>query len=390
MSNVLVQERRLSKPCAPSKSASLRIAMVAARAFPLMGGIESHIHEVSSRLVEMGHDVTVLTTDLTGRLPRYETAAGVRIKRVPASPSKWDVYFAPAIYREVISGEFDIAHIQGYHTLVPPLGMLAAIRRRLPFVITFHSGGHSSPLRRAVRGIQWRTLAPLVRRASRHVGVSEFEANFFSKTMGVPRDKFTVIPNGAQLPAVHPEQTHPKKGSLIVSIGRLERYKGHHRAIEAMHKLQWRFPDARLMVLGSGPYEQELWNLVKKLRLTQKVTIGSLPPSERHGMASLLSSADLVVLLSDYEAHPVAVMEALSLGRKVLTSDTSGFIELAKKGLIRTVPLESAPIEVASAMAEALESRSQVAEFTLPSWDDCAGQLNEVYRAVTRDTVVKP
>jgi len=54
-------------------------------------------------------------------------------------------------------------------------------------------------------------------------------------------------------------------------------------------------------------------------------------------MASVLSTADLVVLLSEYEAHPVAVMEALALGRRVLTSDTSGFAELAQKGLTQTV-----------------------------------------------------
>jgi len=44
---------------------------------------------------------------------------------------------------------------------------------------------------------------------------------------------------------------------LIVSGGRLERYKGHHRAIAALPELIRRVPDARLYVVGTGPYEGE-------------------------------------------------------------------------------------------------------------------------------------
>ena len=368
----------------PSNPAPLRIAMVAARCFPFMGGIELHIHEVSPRLAAMGHDLTVITTDPLGNLPREEVLAGVRIVRVRAWPSIEDYYLAPAIYNKIVKCNFDLVHIQGCHTFVPPVGMLAAIRKRVPFAVTFHSGGHSSPFRKAIRNIQWKTLAPLVRQASAHIGVSEFEAEFFSAKIGVPRSKFTVVPNGAQLPEVSPSQGVPKDGRLIVSIGRLERYKGHHRAIEAVHELQSRCPDVRLRVLGSGPYERELRQLVERLGLGRSVAIGSIPPAERHRLATLLTASDLVVLLSEYEAHPVAIMEALSLGRKVLTSDTSGFRELADRGLIRTVSLKSSPAEIAAAMADALDAPSRPVEFSLPNWDDCAGKLDEIYRNVAR------
>ncbi len=356
------------------------IAMISPRAFPLMGGIESHIHETSSRLVELGHRVTVITTDPTGKLGRQETANGVRFIRVPAWFSGTDYYFAPAIYKQIMALNFDIAHIQGYHTLVSPIGMLAAIHKKVPFILTFHSGGHSSRIRKLLRPIQWKSLSPLVRQAARHVGVSEFEANFFSKAMGVARQRFVVIPNGAELPAA-PAVVTKKSGTLILSIGRLERYKGHHRAIQAVHKLQWRLPDVRLTILGSGPYEGELRKLVKTLRLGEKVAFQSIPLADRQTMASMLEAADLVVLLSDYEAHPVAVMEALAMGRRVLTTDTSGFIELARKGLTRTVALDSQPIEIAAAMEEALKGASRSAKVTLPTWDGCASELSQVYQA---------
>jgi hypothetical protein len=51
--------------------------------------------------------------------------------------------------------------------------------------------------------------------------------------------------------------------------------------------------------------------------------------TDRMGMATVLARAALVVLLSDYEAHPVAVMEALTLGRRVLVI---GWERLSRNG----------------------------------------------------------
>jgi glycosyltransferase involved in cell wall biosynthesis len=166
---------------------------------------------------------------------------------------------------------------------------------------------------------------------------------------------------------------------LIVSGGRLERYKGHHRAIAALPELIRRLPDARLHVVGTGPYEGELRALVRTLGLEDRVTIAAIPGSERQKMADLLASAGLFVLFSEYEAHPVAVVEALSLRRPVLVSDTSGLGEMAAEGLCRAIPRDAGPSEVAAAIAEELETRREIPDLTLPDWDDCAQSLSEVY-----------
>ncbi|MER8406066.1 glycosyltransferase family 4 protein [Mesorhizobium sp. M1307] len=355
----------------------MRILMVAARCCPLIGGIETHIQEVGPRLVAHGHAVDVLTTDPSGELPVEEEVSGMRVQRVPAWPREADLYFAPGIYSAIRRGAWDLIHFQGYNTFVAPIGLLAAIRGNLPFILTFHSGGHSSRLRKAVRGTQHALLRPLVARAARLIGVSEFEANFFSARVRVPRERFVVIPNGAAMPAASPSvKVDP---NLIVSGGRLERYKGHHRAIAALPELIRRVPHARLHVVGTGPYEGELRRLVATLGLERRVTIASIPGSERQNMADLLASAALFVLFSDYEAHPLAVMEALSLRRPVLVSDTSGLRELAAKGLCRAVPRNAGPKELAAVMAEELEAHREVPDLALPDWDACARALSDVY-----------
>ncbi|TIX59692.1 MAG: glycosyltransferase family 4 protein [Mesorhizobium sp.] len=355
----------------------MRILMVAARCYPLIGGIETHIQEVGPRLVARGHSVDVLSTDPSGELPVEEEVRGMRVRRVRAWPRELDLYAAPGIYTAIRRGVWDLIHFQGYNSFVAPIGLLAAIRGDLPFILTFHSGGHSSRLRNAVRGTQHALLRPLVARAARLIGVSEFEADFFSVRMGLPREEFVVIPNGAAMPAASPGvKVDP---NLIVSGGRLERYKGHHRAIAALPELIRRVPDVRLHIVGTGPYEGELRRLVATHGLEKRVTIGGIPGSERQKMADLLASAALFVLFSDYEAHPVAVMEALSLRRPVLVSDTSGLRELAANGLCRAIPPDAGPKELAAAMAEELRAHREVPGMALPDWDACAQALNDVY-----------
>jgi len=359
----------------------MRIVMVSARYFPFMGGIETHIHEVGTRLVTRGHSVTVLTTDPTGGWPAEEDVSGIRVVRVRAWPERRDYYFAPGIYSALVNGAWDVVHIQGYHTFVAPLALIAAAKRGFRFVLTFHSGGHSSRLRQSIRGLQQALLGPLIARACQLIAVSEFEAGLFSKRMHLPRERFVVIPNGAYLPNVA-RASADAESRLIVSIGRLERYKGHHKVIEAFPEVLRRLPDARLRVLGEGPFERPLRKLVRKLGLEQSVTIERIPPGDRSGLATVLSSAGLVVLLSEYEAHPVAIMEALALRRRVLVSDTSGLGELARKGLCRAVPLNARSAELAEAMAGELTAKREVRETSLPNWDCCVDELISVYQGV--------
>jgi glycosyltransferase involved in cell wall biosynthesis len=165
----------------------------------------------------------------------------------------------------------------------------------------------------------------------------------------------------------------------IVSVGRLERYKGHHRVIAAMPLLLARYPRATLRIIGSGPYEGDLRRLVHQLGLESHVEIGAIAPEDRRGMASALANADLVTLLSDYESQGIAVMEAIALGRPVLVTATSGLLEFARQELAAAIPLTSQTPAVAAAIAQELDHPRAHAPVDLPTWDDCAERLRSLY-----------
>ncbi len=362
---------------------ALRVLFVTPRYYPYTGGVETHVAQVARRMACAGVTAAVLTTDLRGTLPREEQIDGVTIRRVRAYPASSDIYLAPDIYRMIAPGEWDIVHVQSYHTLVAPLAMFAAWRAQLPYVVTFHGGGHSSRLRHTLRGAQHRMLRPLLARARRLIAVAQFEIEFWSKRLKLPVDRFVCIPNGADLPQLPGAARSARTDrTLIASVGRLERYKGHQHVIKALPYIVPRVPNVHLWIAGTGPYESDLRQLAHKLNVADRVEIRAVPANERARMAEELSQAALVMLLSEYETHPIAVLEAAALGRPVLVADTSGLHELAGRGLAKAIPLNSTPEQVAAAVLDQIRAPLVPPAITLPTWDDCTAGLISLYRQV--------
>ena len=362
----------------------LRVAMVSARALPYMGGIETHVHEVSRRLAALGVEVTVLTTDTSGELPPSERVDGYDIRRWPAYPRNRDYYWSPGLRRHLRESQsaYDVVHIQGVHTLVPPTA-LAAVRSRIPSVLTFHTGGNSAGLRNFIRPLQWKAIGPLLRSATALVAVCEFERQTFARTLGIPESSIRLIRNGCEPLPVDQSAPATEGDPLVISIGRLEEYKGHHRVLQALPEILRQAPGARLEVIGTGPFEARLREMARELNLGEHFAIRSFGPGERAGLGRVVSDADVVCLLSEYEAHPIAAMEAVGAGAKVLVADTSGLSELGRDGLATTIPLEASTAEIAAAVLK-LAAEPRITPPPIPTWYDCTAQLEALYREVAR------
>lgn len=365
------------------RGGAIRVGMVTSRAQPYMGGIETHVHEVSRRLAAAGASVTVLTTDVSGELPRSQEVAGYAVRRWPAYPRSRDYYFSPGLTRHLLRARdrYDVIHIQGVHTAVAPSALAAARRVGLPSVLTFHTGGHSSGFRHSLRDLQWKALGPLLRSAAALIAVCEYERQEFARALRVPVSGIRLIRNGCEpLPV---DLSAPAIGGspLIVSVGRLLKYKGHQRILSAMPDVLKEAPDARLALIGEGPFEPALRNLARELGVTNHVTIQGFGPDERGKLGKVVSDADVVCLLSEYEAHPLAVMEAIGTGANALVANNSGMSELGRAGLASTIALDATPYEVATAVLT-LAAMPRTPRPPLPTWDDCADQILDVYHDV--------
>jgi glucosyl-dolichyl phosphate glucuronosyltransferase len=383
----LSASRRRSKR---DQGEALRVLMVTPRNPLGQGGVERHVREVTPRMTSAGVEVEVLCAEPGGPAVAVERLDGVTIRSVRAWPARRDYYLAPRIWREMEREKWDLVHVQSYHTFVAPLAMLRALTLGIPYVVTFHGGGHSAPMRNRMRRLQRLALRPLLARAERLIAVARFEIDTYGAELNLPREKFILIPNGTDPPrgadlaaSGDGELAMPgEQAALLATIGRLERYKGHHRVIAALPHVLERRPDARLLVVGSGPYEAALHRQASRLGIKERVEFTSVAAGDRDGMERLLRRVSLVVLLSEFETHPLAALEAAAAGRRLLVADRGGLAEFAADGLARTVPPDEPPEGVARAILEALSEPPPGVTLKLASWDECAAELLDLYGSV--------
>jgi glycosyltransferase involved in cell wall biosynthesis len=226
----------------------------------------------------------------------------------------------------------------------------------------------------------------MLARANRLIALTGLEIDEYSQRLRLPRERFALIPNGSDLAPADTlrtvRRTVRREPALIASIGRLERYKGHHLVLAALPDVLRRRPDARLWIAGSGPYEGSLRELARALGVSEHVEIRPIPPKDREGMARQLARVKVAVSLSEFETQPTAALEAVSVGCRLVVADAPGLRSLGDDGLARLVSLDRPPNDVAAMILEELEKPPVERQLTLPTWDACADGLIELYRSV--------
>jgi len=165
--------------------------------------------------------------------------------------------------------------------------------------------------------------------------VAAYDANScggrdFLVAAGFPRDRFSVIPNAVDLPErrADPQRMHAPR---IVCVARLVALKQHDVLLKSLAELVSDGSDLRCELVGAGPEELRLRELVGSLGLAGRVEfLGRLGQGE---ILDRLADADLFVLTSSYEGMPGSVLEAMAAGLPVVATDVNGTREVVEDGV---------------------------------------------------------
>lgn len=103
----------------------------------------------------------------------------------------------------------------------------------------------------------------------------------------------------------------------FVNMGRLSPEKNQQVLISAFKKFHEEYPDSRLYILGKGPLEDTLRAHIIELEMTESVfLLGHISTPY-----NFMKQTDCFVLPSLYEGQPMVLLEALTLGMKILASN---------------------------------------------------------------------
>ena len=217
-----------------------------------------------------------------------------------------------------------------------PEGVAAALLAsalHCPFTVTMRGSEHLHAKYRFRRV----TMGWALRQAARVFPVSE-RLRALAISLGVDPRRVITIPNGIDTDLFHPrgrqqcrrESGVPDGSKLVVSVGNLTELKGHHRTIEAVHRLRLSGQDAQLIIAGargrSADYGQFLEEQIGRLGLRGAVRLaGHL---DRMALARLLAAADVLCLASSREGWPNVVQEALACGTPVVATDVGAIPQM--------------------------------------------------------------
>jgi colanic acid/amylovoran biosynthesis glycosyltransferase len=144
------------------------------------------------------------------------------------------------------------------------------------------------------------------------------------------------------------------KSRRVVCVGRLSEQKGHLLLIEAAARLAAERVDFELSLVGDGELREEIEGLIAHYGLTGRVQITGWASSDQ--VRAEIQNARVLVLASFAEGLPVVIMEALAVGRTVLTTAVAGIPELVSPDCGWLIPAGSID-ELTVGLRRALHAR---------------------------------
>jgi len=302
----------------------MKIAQIVASYHPRVGGVEKHVRQLAEGCADAGDEVTVVTHQV-GSAPAVEDIDGVRVLRFPLTSSLHNYPLSLSLFRHLKAhkADFDLVHVHSYHTLVGH----SAVGSGLPFVFTphYHGTGHTR-FRALLHRLYRSSGARLFMAADAVICVSTAERDLIAADFPNHAGKLVTIPNGIGPTSVRPESVSLAiQKPLILTVGRLERYKNVDLIIEAFCQLQ---PNSTLVIVGDGPDRARLERKARAAAEPDRSILftGRVPETM---LSDLLSQANVVVSASDHEAFGLSLAEGLAYGTRAVASPIPAHAELA-------------------------------------------------------------
>lgn len=150
----------------------MRVLQVTPRYPPQSGGVETHVAELSERLVDRGHDLTVVTADAGLDGDRRENRHGVTVRRYRSVAPGDTIHLCPQVALAVRRAEVDVVHAHNYHSLPALFAALGSGDRRL-FVTPHYHGDSPDAVRSVLLAAYRPTGRWVLQRADEVIAVSE-------------------------------------------------------------------------------------------------------------------------------------------------------------------------------------------------------------------------
>ena len=322
-----------------------RVLQVGKYYYPHLGGMETHLHSLCSKLRKSVH-LEVLVANETAATKR-EAIEGVAVTRLGTPFSLASAPICPSLRTYIKEAEADLVHIH----LPNPTALLSylASGHRGRLVITYHS----DIIRQKFLG---RAFWPFLKRgleradaiivgSPNYMETSPVLCHFTERChvipFGIPLEPFS-RPNYREVKMIR--QQYGKR--LVLAVGRLVYYKGFEYLVRAMKDVE-----AHLLIVGNGPLEAKLRAVIQVSGVSNKVTI----LNDVQDVIPYYQAAEVFVLpsVARSEAFGIVQLEAMACGKPVVNTQLDSGVPFVS---LHDVTGCTVPPNNSEALAQAINS----------------------------------
>jgi len=308
---------------------------------PSVGGAQEVVRQVSTRLAERGHEVTVATTRLSGRQSDRIDGVHIREFAVQGNSVRGMSGEVEEYRRFVLESDFDVmmSYAMQQWTVDALLEVLDRIPRPHAIAPCGFSGLHDPAYERYFQELPGRLAAcdALIFHSDSYQDIE------FSRQHGL--DRLHVIPNGAdehefddiedldrRALALRSRLGIDAETPLLLTVGGHTGLKGHALAIDALRSLK--LPRAVLLVVGNNPLGIGCrYSCPVRAGVTNLLTLHRkrvlLAQLAREDVVAAYRAADLFVFGSAVECSPLVLFETMAAGTPFVTLDVGNAAEIA-------------------------------------------------------------
>lgn len=304
----------------------MRVAFVSNVVHPFVtGGAQKRIHEIGTRLVDEGHDVTIYGRHYWDG-PKETTHEGITLRSVASAQDLYTddrrsiteaidfaAQVARPLRRQLKQGEHDVIDVSVFPYFPVLAAEYATFGSKVPLVTTWHEVwqsywdeylGYLSPFGKAIEHV--------TARVPQHpVAVSGITADRLAE-IGPDRDSIEVVPNGINIDQIQSTPLPRETSFDVLFAGRLIADKNVSLLLEAFDTIADDH-DATLGIIGEGPELDRLEKQARELKHSDRIEfLGFL--EEYEDVLGHMRAAQVFASPSTREGFGITFAEAMAAG----------------------------------------------------------------------------
>jgi len=312
----------------------MRILQVSPYFYPYVGGQERYIYELSKKLTEYGHEVTIFTSNFPKK-KAFEEINDIEVHRFEIIGRPLRNPIAASLLFSLIKKieHFDVIHAHNEHGFTTLLcALVKTLRKKKPLIITCHGQlKFNNMLKDFIERIYSRFLGTVIfKSADAIIALSPSDKRYIS-SFGVNQSKVKVIPNAIdplKFPAFQRlnsallRENGFKGKRLVLSVGPIIKRKGIVTLLAAIPQVVKEHRDVCFVFTGDGDFREKAFEIANHLNVKDFVRFTGRLTEEELYQAYQLS--EFVVLPSVSEGVPTSILEAFASFKPVISTRIPG------------------------------------------------------------------